>query len=326
MKVFVAGATGAIGRPLIAELVRQGHEVTGMTRSEVGSQAIRELGADAAQVSAFDAAAVKEAVRRSGAEVIIDEFTSLSKSPVDIPAARARDFRLRIEGGANLRRAGLSCGVRRYIQQSSGFFLAPGDGLADESVGMATDASEGVAAHARTYAELETRLLAPGPLEGIALRYGFFYGPGTWYSPEGACADQARRQEIPIVGKGEGVWSWIHIVDAAHATVAALSAPPEGSNVVDVDPSAVNVAPPAFARSVGASPPTQITEEQARAAAGEDAIYYGTKLRGASNAKAKKALGFTPRRLEWLTGRDGKRRQDSFPQQGDAERRAGSEE
>ncbi len=190
------------------------------------------------------------------------------------------DFRLRTEGGANLRRAGLACGVRRYIQQSSGFFLAPGDGLADESVGMATDASEGVAAHARTYAELEMRLLAPGPLKGIALLYGFFYGPGTWYSPEGACADRARRQEIPITGKGAGVWSWVHIVDAAHATVAALTAPPGVCNVVDDDPSPVNVWLPAFATSVGAPPPPQITEEQARAAAGEEAIYYGTKLRG----------------------------------------------
>jgi nucleoside-diphosphate-sugar epimerase len=104
------------------------------------------------------------------------------------------------------------------------------------------------------------------------------------------------------VGKGEGVWSWVHIVDAAHATVAALTAPPGVYNVVDDDPSPVNVWLPAFARSLGAPPPPQITEEQARAAAGEDAIYYGTKLRGASNGKAKKAFGFTPRRLEWLAG------------------------
>jgi nucleoside-diphosphate-sugar epimerase len=167
---------------------------------------------------------------------------------------------------------------------------------------MAVDASPGVAFNAHSYAELEARVLAPGPLEGVAMRYGFFYGQGTWYSPEGACADQARRQEIPIVGKGEGVWSWVHIVDAAHATVAALTARPGVYNVVDDDPSPVNVWLPAFARSVGAPPPPQITEEQARAAAGEDAIYYGTKLRGASNAKAKKALGFTVRRLEWLAG------------------------
>lgn len=302
MKVFVAGATGAIGRPLIAELVRKGHAVTGMTRSEASTRGLKELGAEVELVDALDAAAVEEAVRKSGAEAVIDELTSLPKSPADMAAARATDRRLRIEGGGNLRRAALACGVRRYVQQSSGFFLAPGEGLADESVGMAVDASPGVASHARSYAELEVRVLAPGPLEGVAMRYGFFYGPGTWYGPEGACADQARRQEIPIVGEGVGVWSWVHIVDAAQATVAALAAPPGVYNVVDDDPSPVNVWLPAFARSVGAPPPPQVTEEQARAAAGEDAIYYGMNLRGASNAKAKKALGFTPRRLEWLAG------------------------
>jgi nucleoside-diphosphate-sugar epimerase len=300
MKVFVAGATGAIGRPLVAELVRQGHAVTGMTRSKASTRGLKELGAEVALVDALDAAALEEAVRKSGAEAVIDQLTSLPTRPADMAAAREIDRRLRIEGGSNLRRAALACGARRYLQQSSGFFLAPGEGLADESVGMAVDASPGVAFHARSYAELEARVLAPGPLEGVALRYGFFYGPGTWYSPEGACADQARRQEIPIVGKGEGVWSWVDIVDAAHATVAALTAPPGVYNVVDDDPSPVNVWLPAFARRVGAPPPPQITEEQARAAAGEDAIYYGTKLRGASNAKAKKILGFAPRPLEWL--------------------------
>jgi nucleoside-diphosphate-sugar epimerase len=300
MKVFVAGASGAIGRPLVAELVRHGHAVIGMTRSNANTQGLKELGAEVALVDALDAAAVDDALRRSGAEAVIDQLTSLPKSPADMAAARAADLRLRIEGGANLRHAALACGVRRYIQQSSGFFLAPGEGHADESVGMAVDASPEVAFHARSYAELEARVLAPGPLEGVALRYGFFYGPGTWYSPEGASADQARRQEIPLVGKGEGVWSWVHIVDAARATVAALTAPPGVYNVVDDDPSPVNVWLPAFASSVGAPPPLQITEEQARAAAGEDAIYYGTKLRGASNAKAKKALQFAPRRLEWL--------------------------
>jgi nucleoside-diphosphate-sugar epimerase len=273
-----------------------------MTRSNASTQGLKELGAEVALVDALDAAAVEQAVRKSGAETVIDQLTSLPESPADMAAARVTDRRLRIEGGGNLRRAALACGVRRYIQQSSGFFLARGDGLADESVGMAVDASPGVAFHARSYAELEARVLAPGPLEGVVLRYGFFYGPGTWYSPEGASADQAGRQEIPIVGKGEGVWSWVHIVDAAHATVAALTAPPGVYNVVDDDPSPVNVWLPAFARSVGAPPPPQITEEQARAADGEDGIYYGTKLRGASNAKAKKALRFSPRRLEWLAG------------------------
>jgi nucleoside-diphosphate-sugar epimerase len=272
-----------------------------MTRSGAGTKGLTDLGAAVALVNAFDAAAVEEALRRSEAEAVIDELTSLPKSPADMAAARAGDRKLRIEGGGNLRRAALACGVRRYVQQSSGFFLAPGAGLADESVGMAVDASPGVASHARSYAELEARVLVCGPLEGVALRYGFFYGPNTWYCPGGACADQARRQEIPVVGKGDGVWSWVHIEDAARATVAALAAPPGVYNLVDDDPSPVSVWLPAFARSVGAPPPPHVTEAQARAAGGEDAVYYGTKLRGASNAKAKKMLGFSARRLEWLT-------------------------
>jgi nucleoside-diphosphate-sugar epimerase len=165
---------------------------------------------------------------------------------------------------------------------------------------MAIDASPGVASSARSYSEIEARL-ASAELEGVALRYGFFYGPNTWYCPEGACADQARRQEIPIIGHGDATWSWLHIEDAALATVAALASPPGVYNVVDDDPSPISVWLPAFAKSVGAPPPPTITEQQAREVAGEDAVYYGTKLRGASNAKAKRMLGFRPRRLEWLS-------------------------
>ncbi len=194
----------------------------------------------------------------------------------------------------------MACGVRRYIQQTSGFFVEPGSGLADESAGLAVNASPRVALSARTYVELEARVLNAGEMEGVALRYGFFYGPGTWYQPEGASADQARRQEVPVIGDGGGVWSWVQIEDAAVATADVLTAPPGVYNVVDDDPSPVAVWLPAFARFVGAPPPPRITEEQARASAGEDAVYYATKLRGASNQKAKKTFGFEPRRLEWL--------------------------
>jgi nucleoside-diphosphate-sugar epimerase len=190
--------------------------------------------------------------------------------------------------------------VRRYVQQASGFFLQPGRGLGDESEGLAIDASPRVAASARTYAELEARVLNSGDMEGVALRYGFFYGPGTWYHPDGASADQIRRQEIPVIGDGGSVWSWVQIEDAAVATAEALTAPPGVYHVVDDDPSAVAVWLPAFARFLGAPPPPRVTVEEARAAAGEDAVYYGTKLRGASNQKAKRTFGFKPRRLEWL--------------------------
>jgi nucleoside-diphosphate-sugar epimerase len=302
MNVFVAGASGAIGRPLLAELVRQGHAVTGMTNSDAGARVIAGLGAAVARVSAFDTPALERALRESRAEVVIDELTALPRHPSEMAAAAAGDRKLRLEGGGNLHRAARACAVRRYVQQSSGFFLKPGSGLADESVGMAVDASPRVAGHARSYAELESRVLNAEGIEGIALRYGFFYGPGTWYHPDGAAADQARKQELAIVGAGESIWSWVHIEDAALATVAALTAPPGVYNVVDDDPSPVSVWLPAFARSVGAPEPPRVTEEQARSAGGEDAVYYGTKLRGASNAKAKRIMRFAPRRLGWLVG------------------------
>lgn len=300
MKIFVAGASGAIGQPLIAALVRHGHTVTGMSRNEAGAQKLVDMGVTVAIVNAFDGAAVEQALRRSQAEVVIDQLTALPKDPAGYAAAFPGDRKLRLEGGGNLHRAAQAAGVCRYIQQASGFFLKADAGLADESARLATDASAGVAASAQMYAEVEARLLNSGKMEGIALRYGFFYGPNTWYCPEGAAADQVRRREMPVVGQGEGVWSFVHIEDAAFATVAALTAPPGIYNVVDDDPSPVSRWLPAFARWVGAPPPPQLTEQEAREVAGEDAVYYGTKLSGASNNKAKKTFNFKPRRLQWL--------------------------
>ena len=300
MKIFVAGASGAIGQPLVAELIRQGHTVTGMTHSDAGAEKLSKAGAAVARVSAFDAPALEEALRRSSAEVVIDELTALPKRPSDLAAAGPGDRKLRLEGGGNLFRAAQAAGVRRYLQQASGFFLKAGSGLADESESLAVDATPGVAASARTYAELEKRLFSAPAMEGVALRYGFFYGPNTWYDRDGASADDVRRQQTPIIGRGEGVWSWIHIEDAALATVAALTAPAGVYNIVDDDPSPVHVWLPAFARFLGAPAPPHVTEEQARATVGEEPIYYQTRLRGASNRKAKQILNFRPRRLEWL--------------------------
>src|ERR687886_597361 len=217
MNVVVAGASGAIGRPLIAELVRRGHTVTGMTRSDAGARALADLGAAVARVSAFDAAGLEEALRRSRAEVVIDELTALPRSPAEMAEAAPGDRKLRLEGGGNLHRAARACGARRYVQQASGFFLRPGSGLADESEGLAVDASPRVAASARAYAELEARVLNAGDMEGVALRYGFFYGPGTWYHPGGASAEQVRRGEGPGLGDGGGTWAWGPTHDAAAA-------------------------------------------------------------------------------------------------------------
>jgi 2-alkyl-3-oxoalkanoate reductase len=301
MRVFVAGASGAIGEPLIAELLKQGHPVVGMTTSEAGAKNLERQGAEAVIVDVFDAQAVEEALRRSKAEAVIDELTRLPKEQNEMPKYAAGDRKLRIEGGGNLFRAALASGVRRYLQQSSGFFLKAAAGmLADESSPLDVNASPSVAASARTYTELETRLFSSSTMEGVALRYGFFYGPRTWYHPGEAAAHMVVTQQSPVVGRGEGVSSFVHIADAAMGTVKALTAQPGVYNLVDDDPSPQAVWLPAFARFVGAPEPPRMSEAEVKALAGEDAVYYATKLSGASNTKAKRALGWQPRRLEWL--------------------------
>ena len=165
---------------------------------------------------------------------------------------------------------------------------------------FALDASPAVAAGSRTYAELETAASQTPSVDCVALRYGFFYGPGTWYSAEGDMGEQVRRQQVAVIGEGQGVWSWVHIEDAAAATVAALECAPGAYNIVDSDPSPQNVCLAAFARSVGAPEPLHVTEKEGLDTFGEDTVYYATRLRGASNEKARRELYFRPRRLEWL--------------------------
>ncbi len=301
MRVFVAGASGAIGEPLIAELLRQGHSVVGITTSAERAKKLESQGAEAVVVDAFEATAVKDALQLSKAEAVIDQLTSLPKELGDMPRYAAGDKKLRLEGGGNLFRAAIESGVRRYLQQSSGFFLKGISGtLEDESSGMDLKASPGVASSAQTYAELEARLFSSEEIEGVALRYGFFYGPNTWYYPGGSAANMVMRQELPVVGKGEGVSSFVHIEDAAIGTVAALVAEPGIYNLVDDDPSPQSIWLPAFAKFLGASEPPRMSEEDVKAVAGEDTVYYATKLSGASNAKAKHSLLWTPRPLEWL--------------------------
>jgi 2-alkyl-3-oxoalkanoate reductase len=307
MKVLVAGATGAIGKPLIRALLAAGHEVVGIASSESGLAALSQTGAEGVIANALDSAAVDAVVKRVKPAAVIDELTSLPKhyTQEEMRAAAERDRRVRLEGGRNLHNAAQTAGAQRYVVQSTGFFYAPGAGLAAESDPLAVQASPNVAGSVRTYMQIEERVLGASDLEGVALRYGFFYGPGTWFYADGFHADgdiatQVRLRQYPIAGAGQGVWSWVHIDDAAAATVAALECAPGVYNVVDNDPSPISVWLPAFAAAVGAPDPPRISEQEALAAAGPDAVYYATQLRGASNAKAKRALGFAPRRLDWL--------------------------
>jgi 2-alkyl-3-oxoalkanoate reductase len=304
MKVLVAGATGAIGNPLIPALLAAGHEVVGIASSESGLAALNLTGAEGVIANALDSAVVEAVVKRVKPAAVIDELTSLPRhyTQEEMRAAAERDRRVRLEGGRNLQNAAQAVGASRYIVQSTGFFYAPGPGLAVESDPLALQASPNVAGSVRTYMQIEERVLGARGLEGVALRYGFFYGPGTWFHADGDIAKQVRLRQYPIAGAGQGVWSWVHIDDAAAATVAALECAPGVYNVVDDDPSAISVWLPAFAAAVGAPEPPRISEQEALETGGPDAVYYATQLRGASNAKAKRALGFVPRPLEWLRG------------------------
>jgi nucleoside-diphosphate-sugar epimerase len=287
--------------PIVKELIRLGHDVTAMTRSEQGLARLKSLGATAEKIDAFNSEALTEALRRSSPEIVIDQLTALPKNPAELPSAFPHDRNLRLEGGGNLHAAAKACGVRRYIQQSSGFYLKARAGqIADELDGFDVDASPNISLGAQMFRALEERTLRDPAMEGVALRYGFFYGPNTWYNHDGGAADQLRQKSLAIIGDGQAMSSFIHVEDAAFGTVAALTAAPGTYNVVDDQPAHVRDWLPQFARWVGAPPPSHMSEEQALSIAGPDAVYYHTKLSGASNAKAKRELALRPRRLEWL--------------------------
>jgi nucleoside-diphosphate-sugar epimerase len=304
MRVLIAGASGAIGRPLVRRLRANRHEVFALARSPDSAPALKEIGVEPVIADALDAAAVKAAVGRIRPDAVINELTSLPRhyTPAEMKAAAERDRKVRVEGNINLLALLRDSGVRRYLLQSSGFWYAPGGGLADESVPFISSASPGVEANARMYMALEARASATPGIEFVALRYGFFYGPGTWYTREGDMGDQVRQQQVPIIGEGQGVYSFVHIDDAAGATAAALECPPGAYNIVDGNPSPQHLWLTAFARSAGAPAPPRVSEEEALRASGPDAVYYATKLRGASNEKAGRELEFRPRPLEWIVG------------------------
>ncbi len=305
MKIFVAGATGAIGRPLLAQLLAQGHNVTALTRSQEKANNLNQQGVKSAIADVFDTDAVKAAVIRAQPEVVIEQLTALPKTYTgeSMSAAAPLSQRIRLEGGANVLAAAQVSGVRRYLRQSIAFWGVPGKGLADEETPLALDASPAVKADVRTVTEIEHSLLETPNLEGIILRYGFFYGSGTWFAADGDVANQVRQKQFPIVGNGEGVWSWLHIEDAAIATVAAVERGNPGIyQITDDRPFEVSQWLPAYARWLNAPSPPQISVKEALQIGGADAVYYGTQMRGASNAKAKRELDFQPRPLEWLVG------------------------
>ena len=304
MKVFLAGATGAIGAPLLRLLVAEGHEVTGMTRSPEKASAVRAAGAEAAVADALDADAVMSAVAQARPDAIVHQLTSIP-ARVD-PRKMVRDFaltdRLRTQGTANLVAAAQAAGGARIVAQSIAFAYAPGPPgtVHTENDPLTSDPPAQFRRSAAAVAELERTVLAAG---GLALRYGYFYGPGTSISARGPLGEEIAKRRLPIVGGGGGVWSFIHIDDAASATVAALTRGDAGAyNVVDDEPAPAREWIPALADALGAKAPRRVPAWLARPLAGEYGLYTMTRAQGASNARARSALAWTPRHASWREG------------------------
>ena len=305
MRVFVAGASGTIGRPLVPLLVAAGHEVTGTTRSQERAELIAAAGATPAVVDALDAAALRRAVEAAGPEVVVHELTALP----DRFDPRRRDIydatnRVRREGTRNLLDAARAAGARRFVCQSIAFAYAPGpepeikDEEAPLSLGAPPPFGEGV----RALAEMERAVLEADGLEGVVLRYGWFYGPGTYYAEDGSMTADVRRRRFPVVGSGVGLFSFIHVDDAAAATVAAVERGGPGIyNIVDDEPAGQRDWLPAYAEAIGAPPPRRVPVWLARLVAGKMASAINLQP-GASNAKAKRELGWTPRWASWREG------------------------
>ena len=308
MKIFLAGATGALGRPLVAQLVRNGHEVAGMTRSASKQDLLRGLGARPVVADALDPDAVARAVAEAEPDVILHQLTAIGAFN---PRRMERDFaatnRLRTEGTDHLLAAGRAVSVKRFVAQSfAPWPYARTGGMVkseDDPLDSTPPAQVRTTLDAIKY--LEQAVTGADWTEGIALRYGGFYGPGTSVSvhPLGEQVAMIRARKLPIAGKGTAVWSFIHIEDAAAATVEAIEHGRRGVyNVVDDDPAAVSEWLPALARALGAKPPRRVPLWVARIFGGEAAAIMMSELRGASNTKAKRELGWQPRYPSWREG------------------------
>jgi 2-alkyl-3-oxoalkanoate reductase len=314
MRVFVAGATGVLGRALVPRLVARDHEVVGMTRSASKQDLVHGLGARPVVADALDPDAVAQAVAYAEPEVIVHQLTALSgrMSARDIrhperSAAATMTNRLRTEGTDHLLAAGRAVGARRFVAQSFAAFrfARTGGPVQTEADPLDPNPPAALRTVQEGYLYLERAVTTIEWGKGLALRYGGFYGPGTAISlaPDAVMARPIRTRRFPIVGDGGGVWSQVHIEDAAAATAIAVERGQPGIyNIVDDDPAPVRELLPALASALGAKPPRRIPRWLARLVAGEAATVTMTEVRGASNEKAKRELGWQLRYPSWRQG------------------------
>jgi nucleoside-diphosphate-sugar epimerase len=307
MRIFVAGAAGALGKQLIPRLVENGHEVTGMTRSESKSALVEELGATPVVADGLDPEQVASAVAEANPEVIVHELTALSGNPDMRHWDRYFELtnRLRTEATDHLLAAGRAVGVKRFVAQSyagwpyarSGAWVKTEDDTLDPNPVPAMRQSFDAIRY------VEDTVTGADWTEGIVLRYGGFYGPDTSVWSGGEVTELIRKRRFPVVGDGKGVWSFVRIDDAADATVAAIERGKRGIyNIVDDSPEPVSEWLPGIAQTVGAKPPRHIPRWLGRLLAGEVVAVMMTEIRGASNEKAKRDLGWSPKFPSWREG------------------------
>jgi 2-alkyl-3-oxoalkanoate reductase len=305
MRVFVAGATGAIGYPLVGQLIDAGHEVTGITRSQAKAVALEQIGAHAVVCDALLAEPLAGAVADAKPEIVIHQLTALP----DRFRPRKRGLyeptnRLRTVGTRNLLAAARRIGSRRFICQSIAFAYEPSGGpVKDERDSLFSEAPEPFGSAIAAVEAMEKAVLDAEGIEGLVLRYGWFYGPGTYFDEDGSMASDVRRRRYPIVGDGGGLFSFVHVDDAAAATVAAVKRGRPGIyNVVDDEPARMREWLPQYAEALGAKPPRRVPRWLARLLAGKMIAEMSIELRGASNAKARRELGWRPVSGSWREG------------------------
>ena len=304
MRIFVAGGTGAIGRPLVSALLAAGHEVTVFSRSADRVAALGLPGVVPAIGDALHPDDVTRSVQLASPEVVIKQLTNLAQSANPLAVKRGFDqtSRLRREASGSLVAAARAVGARRVIAQSISFIYRPGPGVRTEADPLWTEATGQIGQLAGSVATLESATLGDEHVEGVVLRYGSFYGAGTYFTRGGMYASMIARRRLPIPGEGGGIFGMVHIDDAASATVAALDGPIGVFNVVDDVPAPASEWMPFVARLLGAKPPHRVPESIARVGAGKFLAYLMCDQPAVSNERARTELAWSPRYPDWHEG------------------------
>jgi nucleoside-diphosphate-sugar epimerase len=307
MRVFVAGSTGAVGKILVPHLIENGHEVVALVRAANKAEALEAMGAKAALADALNKEELTATIRRAEPEVIIHQLTALAGvanfKKLDEEFALTNRFRTEVTD--TLLAAARMVGTRRFIAQSfCGWpFAREGGPVKTEEDPLDPNPPDSFSKTLAAIRYLEDTVRRTVDIEALALRYGIFYGPGTGIAEDGSVVKLVRKRRMPIVGDGAGVWSFIHIDDAARATVAAISHGDPGIyNIVDDEPAPVSTWLPALAQAVGAKPPYKVPVWLGKLAIGEGGVSMMTMIRGGSNAKAKRELGWQPTYTSWRRG------------------------